>query len=389
MADNTYAADLAFLSKHTDIVELGGGGDVRVAVAPAYQGRVMTSTLAGGDGVGFGWLNKDFIASGVDDPTFNNYGGEDRFWVGPEAGQFGLWYKKGEPFDVDHWTTPAGFNSQPFELLTSDEKSAAMATRFEVTNYSGIKFSCQVRRTINLLDSSAAEKFLGIALPAGLAMVGCESDNKLTNAGDAPWTRETGLLSIWILGQYKPLARGKVIVPIISGDEADLGPGVDAAYYAQPGPDRLTVGDDHVMFACDGKFRSKIGISPARAKSTLGSYDPDGGVLTIVQFTLPADAAERPYVNSKWEIQVAPFAGDVINSYNDGEATPGAGQLGPFYELETSSPAAGLAPGESISHAHRTFHFAGEFDQLNTLSKALLSTDLGVFLAKTHRPGLS
>ena len=39
--------------------------------------------------------------------------------------------------------------------------------------------------------------------------------------------------------------------------------------------------------------------------------------------------------------------------------TPGAPPLGPFYELETSSPALALAPGESAEHVHRTLHFLG------------------------------
>ncbi|MEN9470356.1 MAG: hypothetical protein RL630_2089, partial [Verrucomicrobiota bacterium] len=41
----TFGEDLAFLKKHTDILvlEIPGTG-ARVAVAPAYQGRVMTST---------------------------------------------------------------------------------------------------------------------------------------------------------------------------------------------------------------------------------------------------------------------------------------------------------------------------------------------------------
>ena len=66
-------------------------------------------------------------------------------------------------------------------------------------------------------------------------------------------------------------------------------------------------------------------------------------MLTIVGFDLPAGAGD--YVNSMWEIQKQPFAGDVVNSYNDGPPAPGAKPLGPFYELETSSPAAALLPG--------------------------------------------
>ena len=46
-----------------------------------------------------------------------------------------------------------------------------------------------------------------------------------------------------------------------------------------------------------------------------------------------------------------------IHSYNDGPTEPGGDQLGPFYELETSSPALPLEPGQSITHVSDTIHF--------------------------------
>ncbi|MCK4602279.1 MAG: hypothetical protein KAU28_07420, partial [Phycisphaerae bacterium] len=223
MPDSTYESDLEFLRKHTDIIELASPGEARearVAVAPAYQGRVMTSTLSGvaAGEPGFGWINTAFIKAGEQDPHFNNYGGEDRFWLGPEGGQFALWFAEGEPFDMAHWKTPKGFGTGTFEVTSHDEKSVAMATRFEVENYSGTRFDCAVNRTIAALDSSEVAGLLGAAVPGGLAMVAFESVNTLTNAGEAAWTKEAGLLSIWTLGQYKPLPRGKVIVPFNAGD---------------------------------------------------------------------------------------------------------------------------------------------------------------------------
>lgn len=88
--------------------------------------------------------------------------------------------------------------------------------------------------------------------------------------------------------------------------------------------------------------------------------------MTIVQFTLPEGKTD--YVNSMWEIQEDPFSGDAVNSYNDGPLEDG-GQLGPFYELESSSPAVLLQPGENITHFRRTFHFTGEENQLDNIAK--------------------
>lgn len=375
MAQKRYRNDREFLDKYTKLVELAAG-DARLLVAPAWQGRAMTSTLGGDNGASFGWLNREFIESGQDDPTFNNYGGEDRFWLGPEAGQFGLWFDEGEPFDLAHWKTPEGFNATPFEVAESSPSAVTMNARFDVTNYSGTTFACDVKRTIELIDAAKAGELLETTLPEGVGMVAFQSANTLTNAGDSPWTRDGGLLSIWILGQFKPLPNGKVIVPYVTGDDAILGRPVTTDYFGELPPERGQFTDGHFLFACDGQFRSKIGVSPQRATDVLGSYDPDAKVLTIVHLTLPPDPVERPWVNSLWEMQDEPFAGDVINSYNDGEETPGAGQLGPFYEIETSSPAAELAAGQSIAHSHRTFHFAGDPGQLNHLATTVLGFDL-------------
>ena len=72
-----------------------------------------------------------------------------------------------------------------------------------------------------------------------------------------------------------------------------------------------------------------------------------------------------------WEYQDDPFIGDVVNSYNDGPLPDGS-QMGPFYELETSSAAANLNPGEVLTHEHATFHFQGEKDVLEHISKEVL-----------------
>ena len=106
----------------------------------------------------------------------------------------------------------------------------------------------------------------------------------------------------------------------------------------------------------------------------MGSYDGARNLLTIVQYTLPAGATE--YVNSLWEDQAEPYGGDVVNSYNDGPVEPGAEALGGFYELESSSPAAALAPGGSITHVHRTFHLSGPREHLSDISTAVLGVDL-------------
>jgi len=158
---------------------------------------------------------------------------------------------------------------------------------------------------------------------------------------------------------------------------------VNDTYFGKVPAERLVIKDGVIFFSGDGRYRSKIGLSPQRAKNVAGSYDAGHGVLTIVQYSKPEGAAD--YVNSMWQkVQDKPFQGDVVNSYNDGPASPGAKPMGPFYELETSSPAAALTPGGSILHTHRTFHFVGEESHLDAIAKAVLG--VGVAQIKVALP---
>ena len=156
---------------------------------------------------------------------------------------------------------------------------------------------------------------------------------------------------------FNPAPATTIVVPIKKGPESELGVKVTSDYFGSIPADRLVVKDDVIFFSGDGKFRSKIGINPKRSKAVLGSYDADNKVLTVVQFTQPKGVTD--YVNSLWKLQDNPYGGDAANAYNDGPPSPGAKPLGPFYELESSSPAAALKPGKSLTHVHRTVHLSG------------------------------
>ena len=79
----TFGDDVAFLRSHTDIIVLSDEkGLAKVAIAPAWQGRVMTSTAGNNAGRSFGWVNRGLIASGKLVPHMNAFGGEDRLLAG-------------------------------------------------------------------------------------------------------------------------------------------------------------------------------------------------------------------------------------------------------------------------------------------------------------------
>jgi len=105
----------------------------------------------------------------------------------------------------------------------------------------------------------------------------------------------------------------------------------------------------------------------------MGSYDSENNILTLLICRLPAGKTD--YVNSAWKIQEDPYSGDALNSYNDGPLADGS-QMGPFYELETSSPAADLKPGESLSHIQFTLHLTGDLTRLDNVSRKILGVSL-------------
>jgi hypothetical protein len=371
----TFGDDIAFLKRHTDVIVLSdAAGSAKVALAPAWQGRVLTSSAGGDAGRSFGWINREFIESGKLIPHMNAFGGEDRFWLGPEGGQFSIFFAPGTKFEFANWFTPVPVDSLPFKVVGHSQNRAAFSTEFAVTNYSGTRFNVAVNREVRLLDASAAWKKLGVEASPDVSVVAYETDNKITNVGDTGWKKETGLLSIWILGMYNPSASTTIVVPIKPGPESELGVKVTSDYFGSVPPERLVVKDDVIYFSGDGRLRSKIGINPRRSKSLLGSYDADNRVLTVVQFDQPADVTD--YVNSLWKLQDHPYGGDVANSYNDGPASPGAKPMGPFYEIESSSPAAALAPGRSLSHVHRTIHLSGPDPALGVVAKKVFGVSL-------------
>ena len=57
----TYGEAKEYLSRHTTVIELSNKDGVRVAICPAWQGRVMTSTCSGPDGPSFGFVHREYI----------------------------------------------------------------------------------------------------------------------------------------------------------------------------------------------------------------------------------------------------------------------------------------------------------------------------------------
>ncbi len=375
-AGESFKDDVSFLRKYDKglVVLSDESGKAQVAVSPLYQGRVMTSTSDAQEGIGYGWVNRDLISSGQQVQHIHPYGGEDRLWIGPEGGQFSVFFAPGVPFDLAHWFTPAPLDTESLPVVEQGKDYVRFQRKIELVNYSKTHFDLEVTREIRMLGKGETAGILGMTFPDSVRTVAFESVNTLKNTGSKAWNKKTGLLSIWVLGMMNAGPSNTVVVPFKAGPESELGLVVHDTYFGKVPADRLVVRDGDVFFKADAAWRSKFGVPPARCKPFVGSYDPQKGVLTLVQFDLPP--GRKDYVNSLWELQKDPYGGDVANSYNDGPASPGAQQLGKFYEMESSSPALALKPGESATHHHRTFHFQGPEPELDQIARSLLGVGL-------------
>ena len=366
----TYGYDLQVLRKNEIPVELVNK-DARVLLSAKYQGRVMTSTAAGKEGKSYGWINHDLVSSGEVLPQFNPVGGEERFWLGPEGGQFSIFFPAGKSFDFENWKTPASIDTESFEIVAASEKEADFTKSIDLMNYQSFNFHLKVNRKIKILDNASLENEFFINIPENIKSVGYQTVNTVKNTGGKAWEKETGLLSIWLLGMFNPSPSVTIFLPYKT--DVESGYIVKDDYFGKIPAGRLKVKDGLIFFRGDGKERGKIGIPPQRALPFLGSYDEENKILTVVKTEVPESTTD--YVNSAWEVQDFPFKGDAINAYNDGPLED-SNQLGPFYELESSSPALALKPGESAVHNQITVHFEGEEEGLNTICQQIFGVRL-------------
>ena len=380
-AAGSFGSDLAFLKQHTEVHLLeDAASGARVAIAPAWQGRVMTSSAGGDAGDSLGWIHHENIKTGILPPAertglarhIHVFGGEERFWLGPEGGQYALFFPPGVPYEFENWTTPALIDTEPFEVVASDAKRIEFTKNASLVNRAGTDLQVGIRRTVELLDAKAVSAALKTSIPEGVKSVAYRSTNLVTNRGTEAWTKEGGLVSVWLLGMFHHGPGVTMVIPLKDGP----GNAVNSDYFDPLESDRLIATDKAVFYKGDGEYRSKIGVPPGRTTGIAGSFDSERGILTIVRCDVPPNAAELPYVRSQWKDHADPYAGDLINAYNDGPATPGEPPLGPFYELETSSPALPLEPGQTLTHVQDTIHFQGDAAALDPIARAVLGVSL-------------
>lgn len=366
----TFGSDLDFLkAKDSVIVLKDNSGLGRVIVSPKYQAKVFTSTADGLNGKSFGWIKYETFDLKQPDPHMNAFGGEDRLWLGPEGGQFSLFFKPGTKMEFANWHTPAAVDNESWELISSSDKKVSMSKSTHLQNYAGTELSIKLERDVEIMELNAIQQVIGIDADTSVKAVGFSTLNTIINAGDKVWDKTTGAPCLWNLDMFTPSPKVVIVVPY---NKSATGKIATTNYFGEIPKERIFYKNGILLFKADGKSRGKLGIPPSRAKNMAGSYDAENDVLTITMFDVDSTAS---YLNQEWKTDTAPYSGDAVNAYNDGPLADGK-QMGPFYEIESVSPAAFLKPGEKLTHKHSVFHFTGNKAALNKIALKTLGISL-------------
>jgi len=268
-----------------------------------------------------------------------------------------------------NWKIPASFDTESWELLSTSDTMASLKKDMKLSNYVGTELKLTINRKIRLLDRSTIKEWLNINYGSDVKAVGYFTENSITNTGKFQWSDSTGMPCIWMLDMFPPSSHTTVIIPFKKDSIDKI---ANTGYFGEIPSSRIKYVDSTLYFKADGKMRGKLGIIPRSAKNIAGSYDADNNTLTISLFDVYPTAS---YLNMEWDTKKPPFSGDAVNAYNDGPLEDGR-QLGPFYELESVSPAALLAPGQSLTHNHSVFHFTGDEKTIDTICKQTLGVSL-------------
>lgn len=366
----TFGYDLDFLRGHDSVIILQSDqGKAQIIVSAKYQAKVFTSTADGSKGQSFGWIHYKAF-SGPEDPHMNGYGGENRIWLGPEGGKYSLYFPKGAKMEFANWKTPAAFDTEAWKVTRQSDTSVGLQKDMQLVNYAGTALSLSVARSISIFDRSAIDDLLD-SHDTTIKAVGYRTLNTMTNTGKDAWTEKTGMPCIWMLDMFNPSPATVIVVPhkggVKKGDKV-----ATTDYFGQIPPDRVKIDSSTVYLKADGKSRGKLGINPLYAMTRAGSYDAQNKVLTVTIFQVDSSGK---YLNQEWKTTKPAFSGDAVNAYNDGPLADGS-QMGPFFEIESVSPAAFLAPGQSLMHEHAVFHFTGDETGLDKVAQRLLGVSL-------------
>ena len=96
----------------------------------------------------------------------------------PKADSFRLYFKKGDPFDLDHWQVPDAIDWGKWDVDSQSPDAVRFRKRMSLVNYTGTPFDIEVDRTVRLLGADDFATHLGA--PARSRLCGWWRSNRPT-----------------------------------------------------------------------------------------------------------------------------------------------------------------------------------------------------------------
>ncbi|MGQ1784778.1 DUF6786 family protein [Saccharicrinis sp. GN24d3] len=363
-AITTFREDLKLLESVEDLTILQDG-DAMIAASGAYQGRIFTSTTKGINGRSLGYFNRGLMGKGSSLNNLTKLGGEGRMWFGPEIGKYAIFFAPNTPQNAHTINVSPDLDTNLFKPIAKTKHSITYGNRMTIRNANSYHFIVDAKRKISLKNKTNIEQELNIQLNEHISHVGFSAETWIKNMNQEQWTKENGLLSVWDISCILPTPLTTVIIPSQSNIDSV------SNYFTPLNSTRVIIKDNIVYYKADAAYMNKIGIQPEYCKNVFGSYSPEINLLTIVKYHFTKDSL---YVNSQWGHE-KPYKGDVINIFN-GEVNESLDRAWPFYELETSSSAKELQPGEEMYHMHSIYHFEGDEGYLDNIANQVLGVSI-------------
>src|SRR5690554_2380637 len=129
----TFGYDVNYLSERDSglIVLKSDDEQAQLILSPKYQAKVFTSTAEGLDGNSHGFVNYKFFEAGVVDEHMNGFGGENRFWLGPEGGQYSIYFAPDSEQVYDNWHTPKAIDIEEWDVQSATTQEATFTKEMQ------------------------------------------------------------------------------------------------------------------------------------------------------------------------------------------------------------------------------------------------------------------
>lgn len=371
-----FSDDVALLNKHFSPVVLKLNGDQTLVLLSELQGRVMTGSQSGYHGESIGWFNRakleetsalanheSRISAGID----GSIGGAERTWFGPDGGTYSLFFDKHAARLPDNIRPPAAVNVTPYQLTYRTDSSATFEQTVSFNNHIGFDFVAKVERSVRIIAQNEVEALIGINLPKSVRRLTYTSQTKVTNLNESSWNADTGLFSIWSLAMLAPDAIAVIPLKRPIKERA-------TSYFSSTSVSRQKVTDKAVFYLADANRMDKIGVPVVNSTAWVGSYHPKRQLLTLTKLN-PHPDPNSSYVSAVWADDAPALDGESHNIFNDGPQQNGK-PFGPFFELESSSPALKLKPNEAHIHNYSVLHFSGPISELTKISESVIKLSI-------------